>query len=87
MVQKPSHVKQLSPIHVCKIGLIQRKVNTSYTFVTSVLDFICFRMSMKGKWSRVRVLEEIYCQARSVLMCFQNFIKNILAFRVFIILI
>jgi hypothetical protein len=21
MVQKPSHVKQLSPIHVCKIGL------------------------------------------------------------------
>jgi hypothetical protein len=21
MVQKPSHVKQLSPIHVCKLGL------------------------------------------------------------------
>ncbi len=23
MVQEPSHVKQLSPIHVCKIGLIK----------------------------------------------------------------
>jgi hypothetical protein len=27
MVQEPSHVKQLSPIHVCKIGLSQDKVN------------------------------------------------------------
>jgi hypothetical protein len=24
MVHKPSHVKQISPIYVCKIGLIQR---------------------------------------------------------------
>jgi hypothetical protein len=33
MVQKPSHVKQLSPIHVCKIGLM-------YLFCEEFL-FIC----------------------------------------------
>jgi hypothetical protein len=28
MVQEPSHVKQLYPIHVCKIGLIQSYCST-----------------------------------------------------------
>jgi hypothetical protein len=30
MVQEPSHVKQLSPIHVCKIGLIDPMSNSAY---------------------------------------------------------
>ncbi len=30
MVQEPAHVKQLSPIHVCKIGLRVKKVSICF---------------------------------------------------------
>jgi hypothetical protein len=39
MVQEPSHVKQLSPIHVCKIGLnVKGSVSDQNPNVLGILD-------------------------------------------------
>jgi hypothetical protein len=60
MVQEPSHVKQLSPIHVCKIGLkpdeqSERKMETCEHTATSKLvqkyHFLAFLIWMNSAFN------------------------------------